>query len=222
MHHFDSKDNQTFWQGVKGRYQAAFNADLLILLTKPYIGVHILDAGAGDGSLLETLKQKTNNSTIRAIDIAPKHPDIKQGNLTNLPYGNNTFDTIFCSEVIEHITPETTEKVFKEFQRVLKPSGHLIVTTPFDEDLSLNMITCPGCELRFHRWGHQQSFTENDFATLATQHTFTPKHIFPIKFSRIRRFKFLGRLFLSSQWWINRMRRAKGKKNLIMVAQNKK
>lgn len=47
---------------------------------------------------------------------------------TNLPFSENSFDCVVCSEVIEHI-PEN-EKVFSEVRRVLKNKGTFIVTTP--------------------------------------------------------------------------------------------
>lgn len=47
---------------------------------------------------------------------------------TNLPFPDNSFDCVICSEVIEHV-PED-EKVFMEVGRVLK-NGHIfIITTP--------------------------------------------------------------------------------------------
>ncbi|MDD5638489.1 MAG: methyltransferase domain-containing protein [Candidatus Pacebacteria bacterium] len=47
---------------------------------------------------------------------------------TNLPFPDNSFDCVVCSEVIEHI-PED-EKVLSEAKRVLKNKGTFIVTTP--------------------------------------------------------------------------------------------
>lgn len=47
---------------------------------------------------------------------------------TNLPFPENSFDYVICSEVIEHI-PED-EKALSEVKRVLKNNGIFIVTTP--------------------------------------------------------------------------------------------
>ena len=53
---------------------------------------------------------------------------VVQGDGTILPFGDNTFDWVVCSEVLEHV-PER-EKMISEFARVLKPNGILILTTP--------------------------------------------------------------------------------------------
>ena len=51
------------------------------------------------------------------------------GDAAYLPFGDQTVDTILCSEVLEHV-PDP-EKVLNEFARVLKPDGVLITTAPF-------------------------------------------------------------------------------------------
>lgn len=49
--------------------------------------------------------------------------------ITNIPVGNQSFDNIMCIEVFEHI-PEP-QFAIKEFSRILKPGGKLIITAPF-------------------------------------------------------------------------------------------
>lgn len=46
-----------------------------------------------------------------------------------LPFENNTFDSIITSEVFEHIF--NLEDILKELNRVLKPGGKILITTPF-------------------------------------------------------------------------------------------
>lgn len=48
--------------------------------------------------------------------------------LPKLPFPNESFDTILMTEVLEHISEPSG--AFKEVYRVLKPDGHLILTTP--------------------------------------------------------------------------------------------
>ena len=48
---------------------------------------------------------------------------------TNLPFADESFDTILCTEVLEHVSDP--EKVVSEFARVLKPDGIVITTAPF-------------------------------------------------------------------------------------------
>jgi len=51
-----------------------------------------------------------------------------KGNLTNIPFHDNTFDRIFCISVAEHLSKEDMLKIAREFNRVLKPGGLLIAT----------------------------------------------------------------------------------------------
>lgn len=47
----------------------------------------------------------------------------------NIPVENNEFDTILCTEVIEHL--EEPSLCFKEMYRILKHGGYAIITCPF-------------------------------------------------------------------------------------------
>lgn len=57
----------------------------------------------------------------RGIDIV--------SDIATIPEPDQSFDAILCSEVFEHL-PNPLEAV-KEFQRLLRPGGVLIVTAPF-------------------------------------------------------------------------------------------
>jgi len=47
----------------------------------------------------------------------------------NLPFKNETFDSILCSEVFEHIF--NLKEIIIELKRVLKANGTMLITTPF-------------------------------------------------------------------------------------------
>ena len=49
--------------------------------------------------------------------------------ITAIPASDASFDTILCSEVLEHV-PEPTHAL-DEFARLLKPGGKMILTAPF-------------------------------------------------------------------------------------------
>lgn len=54
--------------------------------------------------------------------------NLQQTDATQLPFANNSFDKIICSEVLEHI--ENYSGVLQEIQRVLKPNGILAISVP--------------------------------------------------------------------------------------------
>lgn len=72
--------------------------------------------GDGDGTGLQTQEWDTQK-----IDIV--------GDIANIPEKNESFDVILCSEVFEHL-PNPIDAI-KEFQRLLKKDGVLIITAPF-------------------------------------------------------------------------------------------
>lgn len=45
------------------------------------------------------------------------------------PYADESFDTVLCCELIEHLF-EDPMHMMKEINRILKPGGHLVLTTP--------------------------------------------------------------------------------------------
>ena len=72
--------------------------------------------GEGNKKALQSKKWNTSK-----IDIV--------SDIVDIPVRNNSFDIIICTEVFEHI-PEPVKAV-KEFSRILKPGGKLILTAPF-------------------------------------------------------------------------------------------
>ncbi len=100
-------------------------------------GKKILDAGCGEGHLIQKMYGVLNNEYY-GIDITPiaiknanahcPFANIKMGDILKTGYTNNFFDVIICTEVLEHITK--FKLVLKEFKRILRPGGLLIITFP--------------------------------------------------------------------------------------------
>jgi len=126
----------------------------------------ILEIGFGDGYLLNKLSDRYD---CFASDISPenvsqmgrKYPQIEFKAIEpdgRLPYPDNFFDLFIASEVLEHMTDEELVTAIPEIRRVLKNSGHAIITFPARENLADNACFCPNCGYNFHRWGHKQSW----------------------------------------------------------------
>ncbi len=98
----------------------------------------ILDAGCGEGHLLRFIHDSAPIHALFGVDatgIAIAKASVRcpfaqlvQGDLSRLPFGEETFDIITCTEVLEHI-PEY-DATIKELVRVLKPGGLLMITFP--------------------------------------------------------------------------------------------
>lgn len=54
-------------------------------------------------------------------------------NLSALPYENNKFDKVFCISVLEHMDQASLYAAFREFHRVLKEDGLLILTFDYPD-----------------------------------------------------------------------------------------
>jgi 2-polyprenyl-3-methyl-5-hydroxy-6-metoxy-1,4-benzoquinol methylase len=108
----------------------------LVNLTKAKTVDSILDVGCGEGFTLNRLKENRIGKKLEgieylqaAIDLGKKtYPDIKitKGNIYELPYKDNEFDLVLCTEVLEHL--EEPEKALKELVRVSRK--YLVISVP--------------------------------------------------------------------------------------------
>lgn len=97
----------------------------------------ILDAGCGKGKLAIKISKKckkiygvdiTKNAFSKASKKSSKNIIFKKMNIEELKFRNNTFDKIVCVEALEHVI--NPKRVIKEFSRVLKKKGKLVLTYP--------------------------------------------------------------------------------------------
>ena len=97
-------------------------------------GLRHLDVGAGQGQLICRLKERFNlqssacdyhsdRFTVPGVEML----DINL-NRDPLPYPDNSFDIVTCSEVVEHL--ENYRRLISEIYRVTKKDGLVVVTTP--------------------------------------------------------------------------------------------
>lgn len=101
--------------------------DFKKVLIPKYIHGRLLDAGAGKLSYRHLVKPLV--AEYRSLDFQKTHPDLDYvGDLQNIPLPDNSFDTVLCAEVLEHV-PEPRQALL-EVARVLKPGGYLVMSTP--------------------------------------------------------------------------------------------
>jgi SAM-dependent methyltransferase len=68
-------------------------------------------------------------------------------------------DTVFAVEIVEHMDDASLQLVISEARRILRPGGHLVVTTPNDENLRKAEVMCPDCGCIFHNMQHLRSWS---------------------------------------------------------------
>ena len=108
----------------------------LIAETKNLEIDNVLDVGCGEGFTLKRFSQEKIGKKLEgvdfldsAIEIGKKlHPEItlKQGDIYELEYKNDSFDLVMATEVLEHL--EEPEKGLKELIRV--SNKYLLLSVP--------------------------------------------------------------------------------------------
>ncbi len=112
---------QMYWQ--RTRHNVVLN------WAKKINGV-ILDVGCGSSRIIQDLPN------IVGLDVAlyklrytrQKCASLVQGSIFDLPFADQTFEGIICSQVIEHIP--AGDRPFQELARVIKPGGTMVIGTP--------------------------------------------------------------------------------------------
>ena len=126
----------------------------------------ILDVGCGNGwAAKEFLSQGkkvtsldislTNPSKAKQLYQSQNHFGIVADSFY-LPFGNESFDCVIASEIIEHVIDPAD--FVKELFRVVKKGGKLIVTTPYKEKLIYYL--CVHCNQKTPAHAHIHSFDE--------------------------------------------------------------
>lgn len=82
-----------------------------------------LDLGAGRSTYQDLFPNRIS------MDIDPTAAPDVVGDIHDLPFSNERFPLILCTEVLEHCY--SPHKAIAEMKRVLKPAGRLILTTRF-------------------------------------------------------------------------------------------
>lgn len=113
--------------------------DLVMRLLRLYKSAgkcKILDAGCGTGLLLQKLNQSADAMGIdissEALSYAKKRglKKVYKASIEKIPFKSNNFDVIVSIDVLYHKQVNNDLKALKEFYRLLKPGGILILRVP--------------------------------------------------------------------------------------------
>ena len=106
--------------------------DTVMKILEPLPRGRILDCPAGEGALAE--RMLAAGFDVRCSDLYAElfrldGVEIKQGDLSGtLPYASESFEYITSLDGLEHI--DSPPQAFREYRRLLKPRGHLIISVP--------------------------------------------------------------------------------------------
>lgn len=133
---------------------------------------NILDLGCGTGTVLSLFLEKQPNVKAYGFDLSREMLNVAREKLGNkvkliegdseyLPYGDNYFDVVMCTESFHHYPNPL--KVLKEIYRVLKPKGKFIlcdtwIVSPFRQVMNVF--------IKFSNGGDVKIYSEKEIANM--------------------------------------------------------
>lgn len=149
-------------------------------------GERILEVGFGTGLAFPNLHEAYKE--IHGIDLTVDIHAIKsvfeplniplfleKGDVLQMPYQDNFFDTVLLVSILEHLKPHELEQAFLEVRRVLKPGGQMVYGTPVEKPFMVFMFNLLGHDIRDEHFS-----TEKEIAAAARK-IFSGGHVIPMK-----------------------------------------
>ncbi len=134
----------------------------------------ILDAGCGNGLLLNHLKQSAAGRFDRLCGLDRSEEALSKvltekysGSLNSLPFVEGEFDMVVCNSVLEHLPVTLYAFAIAELVRVSR--SHVLISVPYNEDIEYSLVRCPQCSCRFNPNYHLRSYKRNDLETISSQ-----------------------------------------------------
>lgn len=144
----DVREYQNIFAQEETHFFYVANHALILSLVEKYVPKKrsakrmILDAGCGTGLLAQKLLYF---GEVVGVDISPhalrfakkRGITVVKASITDLPFQDNMFDLIVSVDVLYHKAVSRDDDALKEFFRVLKPGGLLILRVPANKWLKL-------------------------------------------------------------------------------------
>lgn len=152
-------------------------------------GARVVDVGCGPGHLLDHLLER--GARCSGVEVAetlvaeanarlegrPCFEGVSQGSVDHLPLPDGIADVACSLEVAEHLLDDQLDAHVAEMRRILRPGGHLVLTTPNREDLRAEHALCPDCGAVFHRIQHVRAWTAESLTAVAGRAGFEPVRV---------------------------------------------
>lgn len=150
----------------------------------------VLDAGCGEGFAIDFLKKEDPSIQYTGVDLSEEaisyaqahfsdQARFRNGSIYKLPFSDNSFDLVLCSEVLEHL--DDPNRAVDELRRVAR--SHIVITVPREpyfkwlNDIGRALGVSPDP-------GHVNFWTKRSFQDFVEMHfgeaTFEWKHIFQL------------------------------------------
>ena len=136
-------------------------------------GQRVLEVGFGSGVTFLNLHEGYRE--IHGLDLTADVAEVKRvfdargidthlrnGSVLEMPYADETFDTVLLISILEHLDPAQQEMAFREIWRVLKPGGQVVYGVPIERPLMVFMFRMLGYNIREHHFS-----TEKDVSAAA-------------------------------------------------------
>lgn len=130
-------------------------------------GESVLEIGARDCYLSRKLTELYDHVTALDLEMPViDHPKITpvKGDITCLGFDNESFDTLFCTEVLEHIPSDKLQTACNEIMRTAK--RYAVIGVPYNQDLRANRLKCCHCGSINPPTGHINRFDKDKLVSL--------------------------------------------------------
>lgn len=138
----------------------------------------LLDIGCGkpcnsmeDGSFIKFLGYGTGMDIKKCTGF-----NFKQGSITDIPFGANSFSAVTAMEVLEHV--EDRNLALKNINRILKNNGILVISVP-NENILFNIFWWIWTRTIGYMWKdtHDKNFSKKNFLSDITKNGFKIENI---------------------------------------------
>ena len=168
----DSHDPLKFYfiPGIKNLYRDRLKR----CLAECTGGEKILEVGFGSGLTFPNLEnlyhqifgiEKNDPVAIAKIEKYFRqrniHVSLSSGDLLNMPYKDNEFDTVLIISVLEHLHPHEQTRAFSELHRIIRPSGQLVYGVPIDRPLMTFLYRFLGFRIKNFHFSDQDVIQRN-------------------------------------------------------------
>jgi SAM-dependent methyltransferase len=144
-----------------------------------------LDVGCGDGTIAAALEAPLVigfdvSHRCARLGVARGVPSLVADATEALPFGDETFDTVYCVDVLHHLEGKWAPLLI-EVRRVLRARGTLVIVEPDARNPFVRITQAPGSPLRVAPYNNEPAIDPNELLPLLEEQGYvcacTPIHI---------------------------------------------